>query len=221
MKKIAKMNNLPFVPTYVRVAQKLDCGNIKNGMFLDKFKQASAETFSNVIAATKKESTGVFVSEHEYGEAISLVSDAADVSDITVAGYDYMGQPMKEVITLTGTTAAAGGKAFKFITSLSRSGATNNVTMATIGKVGVKYASTKIDHVISNGLNVATTNLFVAAPSIAQTATTADPRGLFVFPAAGSDGDEIEVMFVVTDYVIAGATPAADNGGVYGMKHFS
>lgn len=58
--------------------------------------------------------------------AVVVDSGGADTAVLTVTGTDVYGRPMSEAITLNGTTAVNGKKAFKTITSISSSATTSN-----------------------------------------------------------------------------------------------
>ena len=58
--------------------------------------------------------------------AVVVDSGGADTAVLTVTGTDVYGRPMSEAITLNGTTAVPGKKAFKTVTSISSSATTSN-----------------------------------------------------------------------------------------------
>jgi hypothetical protein len=119
-------------------------------------------------------------------------SSASAAINWTVSGYDVYGYPMSEVIaTAADSTAVAGNKAFKYITSVTPS-ATSTGTHAvgtgtkfgfalrtdTFGDVLVNYSAS-----LNPALITANTN-YVAAVKTYATTATGDVRGTYTSTAA-------------------------------------
>ena len=122
--------------------------------------------------------------------AIVVDSGGADTAVITVTGYDAWGHLMIETITLNGTTAVNGKKAFKKIASLSAGAAVDNgAFIGTLGILGLPYAPVAggfLSGIL--GENTADAGTYVApVRTNPATATTGDVRGTYL-PAGTLDG---------------------------------
>lgn len=121
---------------------------------------------------------------------IVVDSGGADTAVLTFTGTDAYGNTLVESITLNGTTAVAGKKAFKTVTAVSSSGAIANGAFAGPGDVlglPVFLPSTGLILAeLENGA-AATAGTAVAGVSTAATATTGDVRGTYD-PNSACDG---------------------------------
>lgn len=119
----------------------------------------------------------------------NVIVDAAGAATavLTVTGTDVYGIPMSEAITLNGTTAVAGKKAFKTITSIAASAAATDFFVGTGDVFGLPIRANSRNYVQTawNGAFV-TTGTFAAADATAATTTTGDVRGTFA-PADAAD----------------------------------
>jgi hypothetical protein len=119
-----------------------------------------------------------------------VIIDAAGAATavLTVTGTDVYGIPMSEAITLNGTTAVSGKKAFKTITSIAASAAATDFFVGTGDVFGLPIRANSRNYVLTawNGAFV-TTGTFVAADATTATTTTGDVRGTYAVPDA-SDG---------------------------------
>jgi hypothetical protein len=132
----------------------------------------------------------------------NLIADSGGADDaiLTVTGKDEYGQTMIETLTLNGTTAVAGKKAFKQVTGIAASKAVANTAFIGTGDVlGLPVFLPSNGHVVkelSNG-TAATAGTFVAGLRAAEgsTATSADVRGTYD-PNAAADGDIVFQLVV-------------------------
>lgn len=156
-----------------------------------------------------------------YGRCVSLsvTGTIATGTTVDIYGFDYLGQPMRETLTVgTGMAPTVTGvKAFKKVTKLVNAGGANTGT-ATLGwtdKLGLPYVTIAVEREIEDNV-VAATNGTLVAPSFAtQTATTADPRGTYD-PNGTLDGSAVfEADVVVTDY-----ENSSNVGGLHGQPHY-
>lgn len=166
--------------------------------------QASfAATYRNIIQAGLA----------KYGRNLTVVASGAATSNVTVYGYDYLGQPMSESFTLNGTTPVAGKKAFKWITNVTF-GATAATTI-NVGwgdLLGLPYRSTTtalIGELTAGAAPTAGTLLAGASATAAQTATSADPRGTFA-PNQATNGTKTYEFTYNVDVV----------NGLHGARQF-
>jgi len=128
----------------------------------------------------------------------NVVVDAAGAATavLTITGTDVYGIPMSEAITLNGTTAVAGKKAFKTITRVAASAAATDIFVGTGDVFGLPIDANSRNYVLTawNGAFV-TTGTFVAADATAATTTTGDVRGTFA-PADAADGTKRLTLWV-------------------------
>lgn len=123
---------------------------------------------------------------------IIIDSGGADTAVLTFTGTDEYGATMSEAITLNGTTAVSGKKAFKKITAISASAAVANTAFAGTGDVlGLPVFLPSSGHVIKELQDgtAATAGTFAAGLRAADgsTTTSADVRGTYD-PNAACDG---------------------------------
>jgi hypothetical protein len=128
----------------------------------------------------------------------NVIVDAAGAATavLTVTGTDVYGIPMSEAITLNGTTAVAGKKAFKTITSIAASAAATDFFVGTGDVFGLPIRANSRNYVQTawNGAFV-TTGTFAAADATAATTTTGDVRGTFA-PADAADASKRLTLWV-------------------------
>mgnify|MGYP003135286997 FL=1 len=145
-----------------------------------------------------------------YGRALTATGSAGSNHVCTISGRDYLGQPMKENLTLNGTNVIAGKKAFKYVDKLEvAAGAASDTVDVGWGDVlGLPYAAEATLSATEDG--VATSPTFVKnVTTDPQTATTGDPRGTYD-PASACDGSIVhEVRYI------------ADTGNLHGVAHFN
>jgi hypothetical protein len=128
----------------------------------------------------------------------NVIVDAAGAATavLTVTGTDVYGIPMSEAITLNGTTAVAGKKAFKTITSIAASAAATDFFVGTGDVFGLPIRANNRNYV-QTAWNSAfvTTGTFAAADATAATTTTGDVRGTFA-PADAADATKRLTLWV-------------------------
>lgn len=127
-------------------------------------------------------------------------SGGADTAVITVTGKDEYGVTMVETLTLNGTTAVNGKKAFKSVSAASASAAVSNTAFIGTGDVlGLPVFLPSTGFVIKELENgtVATAGTFVAGFRTAggHAATSADVRGTYD-PSSAADADKVFQLVV-------------------------
>lgn len=146
-----------------------------------------------------------------YGRCLTYTGGSAgDDASVTVKGRDYLGQPVAETKTLTGTTAVSGGKAFKWIdTIVAATGNANASSTLDVGwndKLGLPYKTKALLKELEDAV-AASSGTFVAGVDT-QTASSADPRGTYD-PNTATDGTtEFSLIAVV------------DNTNLHGEPHY-
>jgi hypothetical protein len=148
-----------------------------------------------------------------FGRQLSFVSLATAANIVTVQGRDYMGQPIRETVTLNGATAVNSAKIYKALDSLSwtaPNGAATTVNVGFTDVLGVPYRTIAVQTWLENNL-AATAGTLVAGLPLATTPTaiSVDPRGSVDF-ATASNG-------VVTFSIIG----LADLTSLYGNAQFA
>lgn len=162
------------------------------------------------------------VSDAEFGCVLQVQASGAVVTTVTLTfdGYDYLGQPVREVFALTnamGTTAQNLLKAFKRVTRIRGDGA-GGAVVVDIGwgtGLGLPYKTIAIEREILN--NALGTNGTLTQPALTDPATsgTGDPRGTYVPNGTRNGVNKFELDTVVSSFVNTN-----NNGGLYGIRHF-
>jgi hypothetical protein len=133
---------------------------------------------------------------------IVVDSGGVDTSAITFTGTDAYGNTVVETITLNGTTAVAGKKAFKTITAAANAATISNGAFAGPGDVlGLPVFLPATGDVISeqeDGVE-ATAGTLAAGVGTTATATTGDVRGTYD-PNSACDGSKsFQLLVAVGD----------------------
>jgi hypothetical protein len=152
-----------------------------------------------------------------YGRNVQVVSDGAATSTVTVIGRDYLGQPMRETLTLNGTTPVLGVKAFKWVDRVTWTAtASRTINVGSGSRLGLPYKTVRVLSEEAAGAVVSTVGT-LTAPVLTdpQTAVTGDPRGLYTATTTLDGTTEITIRAIVDNS--SNATP---NGGLHGIKHF-
>lgn len=152
-----------------------------------------------------------------YGRTITIVASAASAVAVLLNGWDYLGQPIQEQLTLNGATPVAGKKAFKAFNNMVTS--VNSAVTVNIGSgaaLGLPYRAYRASYELANGVLAAAGTLVAGALTDPQTATTADPRGIYT-PTTTLNGTNI--LSAVFDF--ANDVNTANNGGLHGIRQFA
>lgn len=116
-----------------------------------------------------------------YGRQVQLVGSGATTVAFTITGYDYLGQKITETLTGNGTTPVLSVKAYTRVVAASwTGGAAVNYSLGTAIGLGVPYRSLALSRELVDGV-IPTAGALTAglATTTTQTATTADPRGIY------------------------------------------
>lgn len=162
-------------------------------------------------------SSAIATAMSPYGRNVTVVASGAATSNVTVIGRDYLGQPMRESFTLNGTTPVVGTKAFKYIDRIT-AGVTAGTTID-VGygaRFGLPYKVIAVEREYAAGVVAAAGTLTGPVLTDPQTATTADPRGLYTPTTTPNGTTEIEI-----DVQYGNSVNAAGNGGLHGIRHFN
>ena len=172
---------------------------------------------TSIATAGTTDLSGVTPFPETYGRTITIVASAASAVAVLLNGWDYLGQPIQEQLTLNGATPVAGKKAFKAFNNMVTS--VNSAVTVNIGSgaaLGLPYRAYRASYELANGVLAAAGTLVAGALTDPQTATTADPRGIYT-PTTTLNGTNI--LSAVFDF--ANDVNTANNGGLHGIRQFA
>ena len=141
----------------------------------------------------------------DYPRALSIKSSTTDTTQtITIRGFDEYGQAMTETLSLNGTTAVNGKKAWKTVVSYQASAAlAGNLSIGTINVFGFPFVVEAAGYVIqdlTDGAKSGTAGTFVAGVAgTVPTATTGDVRGTYAPNTTPNAAHAYEVMVACPD----------------------
>lgn len=146
-----------------------------------------------------------------FGRNVIVDSGGADTAVLTITGTDWQGNAMSEALTLNGTTAVPGKKAFATITSIAHSATISNGAFVGTGDVlGMPFYIADDDEWVTeleDGVT-ATAGAFVDGVDSAATTTTGDVRGTYD-PNSACDGAKHFVLYMaISDPTYQGVTQA-------------
>lgn len=204
--------------TYKYTANAKYATDFTNGLYTLVFdKLPTSQTVKAISASASVAVTETFDNNFDidapFGAALSVVASGAYSGKVTINGFDYLGQMMTEEITANGTTAVAGVKCFKHISSITcASGAAVTVTVSRLLILGVPYKTVGILKEVRDGA-VVTTSQLVAPVLTAGTATSSDPRGkinLATYAAAA----HVKLILIADDF------SNSAGGGIFGVPQY-
>jgi hypothetical protein len=145
-----------------------------------------------------------------YGRNVTVVASGAATSAVTVHGYDYLGQPMSETLTLNGATPVVGVKCFGRVLAVEYAATADRTIDVGWGLLlGLPYAAVAVEQSFENGVAVNAASFTAGVLTDPQTATTGDPRGRISFTNAPNGSRHYEVAYFVN----------RDN--LHGVAHFA
>ena len=139
-----------------------------------------------------------------YGRSITIDSDGATTSEISVTGRDYLGQPMVETRDLNGTTQVEFTKAFAWIEKISWEAVAQDLIVGWNNVIGLPYNTQAIAHELIDaagaGYVAVGTGATFAAAVVTDPATAAlgDVRGTVV-PNDIPDGTSAYKLHAIVD----------------------
>jgi len=172
----------------------------------------------NVAVAGTFDLTTVAQFPEAYGRTVTIVASGAAAVTVTLNGWDYLGQPISEGLLLNGTTPVVGKKAFKSFNNLvvGTVVAGTTVNIGSGASLGLPYRALRVEWEVANGVAVAAGTLVAPALTDPQTATTADPRGVYT-PTTALNGSNI----ISAAFSFANDVNTANNGGLHGIRHYA
>jgi len=151
-----------------------------------------------------------------WGRNVTVVADGAATSLISVFGWDYMQQPIAELLTLNGATPVIGVKCFKYLKSVSYAATAGRT--ATVGwgaSLGLPFKAVKAFSEELEGAP-ATLGTLVAPVLTAGTSTSSDPRGRYNYTSTLTGVARLSATFLFDN-----STDSVVGGGLHGMPHYS
>lgn len=155
-----------------------------------------------------------------YGRTISVTgATAGDNAVLTVRGVDYLGQPTAENVTLNGTTAVQGNKAFKRVDSVAvaagNANASSSISFGYGAKLGLPFKTAVVLAEFNGDASATVGTLTAPVVTDPATLTTGDPRGTYT-PSTTLNGSN---AISITARAIA-TRNTNDNGGLHGIRQF-
>lgn len=137
-------------------------------------------------------SGGVATLDCARGTTVVSTGAGDTTQTVTITGTDYWGQAQTTQLTLNGTTAVNGKKAFKTITAVYVSAAlAGNLTVGTTAVIGLPYRVNDAGYLLRTGWNnivADNAGTFVAADAATASSTTGDVRGTYTPSGSAPDG---------------------------------
>lgn len=125
----------------------------------------------------------------KFGRCLQYVASGASAVAVSAVGFDYLGQPFIETITLNGTTIVNGTKAFRRLSTVSWAASAVTINVGWRDCFGLPYAcqGDAVDY--TNGVRSGVQGTIVVRVAT-QTATSGDPRGTYV-PNTAANGTNL------------------------------
>lgn len=170
------------------------------------------------LASGEIDANGVFV-KAKFGRVLTVTGSAAGVTqDVTIRGWDYLGQRVVKTLAANGTSAQAFGVAIKRLESVTVAvgASTETIDVGWNTVLGLPFKTVRIVHEELAGVLSATLGT-LTAPVLTDpaTVTTLDPRGLYT-PNATMDGaKELVINAIASSWV-----NASGNGGLHGIAQY-
>jgi hypothetical protein len=167
----------------------------------------------SIATGTQIDLSGVAAIADAFGRNLVVVAGAANSTAVVLFGWDYLGQPIAESLTLNGTTPVVGNKCFKSLNYMTYTAAATTVSIGTGVKLGLPYKALRAVYEIANGVVAAAGTL--QAPSLVdpQTNVTTDPRGAYTTTTTMNGANIISAVFNMANDV-----NTANNGGLHGIR---
>jgi hypothetical protein len=162
--------------------------------------------------------TGKFVGT-PYGRDITAVGSASGVTqDLTVVGFDYLGQKITKTKAMNGTTPIALGVAFFAIESITIAvgASSETIDVGFSDALGLPYKAVKVLSEEADGAPESTLGT-LTSPVLTDpaTASTGDPRGLFN-PQTTLDGS----TNITGTFIFDNSLNSSGNGGLHGIAQY-
>lgn len=179
---------------------------------------AAVISAQSTVAAGSLQSSSFLIGTipEPWGRNIQFVNTAAGAGTVQIDGYDYLGQPMTEILNFNGTTLVNGVKCFKYFRQVTWTIlAANTFNLGTGTRLGLPYKAIKAytEEVDGTPGTVGT----LANPVLSTaTSSSGEPRGAYV-PNATLNGTAV----ITATFGFANDVDANNVGGLHGTPHFA
>lgn len=208
------MSDIQMINGYTPVAEF--AGNVINGIYTVRFDNLQKDAHITAFWGEYKPGEKPYEVDAEFGACLKLTCDSGESKDVVIDGYDYLGQPMREVVTAT-TEGVTTLKAFKFIKQMAVFGeATNSITVVRSDTLGLPYRTSAILTETRGGVKSSTSVL--TAPVDEQNERSGDPRGT-VKLADYELPTNVVLICIASPEIFARGDEKV--GGLFGVPHFS
>ena len=173
----------------------------------------------NAGAVTTLDGTGVQnaqLIDAPWGRVLQVTASTTNTTVVSIYGADYLGQNIREDVTMASAGVVLTKKAFKYVDTVVCPANAGTFSMGWSGGLGLPYKSLRVEYEVANGLAVAAGTLVAAVLTDPQTATTGDPRGTYT-PTTALNG--VNVISAVFDCV--NDVNTLYHGGLHGVKQFA
>ncbi len=173
----------------------------------------------NAGAVTTLDGTGVQnaqLIDAPWGRVLQVTASTTNTTVVSIYGADYLGQNIREDVTLNGAVAVFTKKAFKYVDTVVCPAAATTISVGWGTALGLPYKTLRVEYEYANGLVVAAGTLVAAVLTDPQTATTGDPRGTYVPTTALNGVNVISAVFDCNNDV-----NTLYHGGLHGVKQFA
>lgn len=219
------MSKINMINGYTPLA--IASGNVINDTFVVDFDNlaptATICEFSSTAGVESKMdySDKPFEVDAPFGACLSVKASAACTDKLEIHGYDYLGQPVTEKLTLSGATAVNGVKCFKYIdeVTIPESTAAVTVTVSRNAVFGLPYRTTNVVFGTSNGVKFTDYELTVAYDNKA-TESSSDPRG-FITLTAAKYTEAAHIRFICNTNPEVFTIDGEEVGGLFGIPHYA
>jgi len=173
----------------------------------------------NAGAVTTLDATGIQNAQQilePWGRTIQLVASGTNTTVVQVYGADYLGQNIREDVTMASAVAVNTKKAFKYVDTVVCPANAGTISVGWGPALGLPYKTARVDYEYANGVVAAAGTLVAAVLTDPQTATTGDPRGTYVPTTALNGVNVISVVAACNNDV-----NTMYHGGLHGVKQFA
>lgn len=207
------MSDIQMINGYTPVAEF--AGNVINGIYTVRFDNLQKDAFITAFWGVYNPGEKPYEVDAEFGACLKLVCDGESTGDAVIEGYDYLGQPIRELITLAGATGVTTKKAFKFIKSISTN-EEQSITVTRSGTLGLPYRTSAILTETRGG--VKSTATVLTAPVDEQNESSGDPRGTITLAEYELPTNVVLICIASPEIFTRGEEKV---GGLFGVPHFS
>jgi hypothetical protein len=173
----------------------------------------------NAGAVTTLDGTGVQnaqLIDAPWGRVLQVTASTTNTTVVSIYGADYLGQNIREDVTMASAGVVLTKKAFKYVDTVVCPANAGTFSMGYGAGLGLPYKALRVEYEVANGLAAAAGTLTPAVLTDPQTATTGDPRGTYITTTALNGVNVISAVFDCVNDV-----NTLYHGGLHGVKQFA